>query len=277
MVGIGYRKEFSTQFLEDNVLRPDFIEVAPENWMGIGGFWKQQFNKVKEKYPLFCHGLSLSIGSPEPVDMEFLKQIKEFIEQNKVVLYSEHLSFSKMENAHLYDLLPIPFTKVAVKNVVEKIKITQDFLERRLILENASYYSVLAKEMNEEDFINEIVSKSDCELLLDVNNVYVNAFNHSYDAEKFISALPLDKVRYIHMAGHHKVNDHLIIDTHGNKIIDPVYELLDVTIKKLGRDVPVLLERDFNIPQLSKLQREMNTIKKIKKKPLKESKEYAAA
>lgn len=277
MVGIGYRKEFSAQFLEDNVLHPDFIEVAPENWMGIGGFWKQQFNKVKEKYPLFCHGLSLSIGSPEPVDMEFLKQIREFIEQNKVVLYSEHLSFSKMENAHLYDLLPIPFTKVAVKNVVEKIKITQDYLGRRLILENASYYSVLAREMGEGDFINEIVSKSDCELLLDVNNVYVNAFNHSYDAEKFISALPLDKVRYIHMAGHHKVNDHLIIDTHGNKIIDPVYELLDVTIKKLGRDVPVLLERDFNIPQLSKLQREMNTIKKIKKNALKEIKEYVAA
>lgn len=277
MVGIGYRKEFSTQFLEDNVLHPDFIEVAPENWMGIGGFWKQQFNKVQEKYPLFCHGLSLSIGSPEPVDMEFLKQIKDFIEQNNVQLYSEHLSFSKMENAHLYDLLPIPFTKVAVKNVVEKIKITQDFLGRRLILENASYYAVLAKEMNEEDFINEIVAKSDCELLLDVNNVYVNAFNHSYDAEKFISKLPLDKVKYIHMAGHLKVNDHLIIDTHGSKIIDPVYELLDITIKKLDRDVPVLLERDFNIPQLSALQKEMNTIKRIKKSALNKRKEYVAA
>lgn len=277
MVGIGYRKEFSSQFLEGSALNPNFIEVAPENWMGIGGFWKQQFNRVKEKYPLFCHGLSLSIGSPEPVDMEFLKQIKDFLEHNNVILYSEHLSFSKMENAHLYDLLPIPFTKTAVRNVVEKIKITQDFLGRKLILENASYYSILAKEMSEEDFINEIVEKSGCELLLDVNNVYVNAFNHSYDAEKFIAALPLDKIKYIHMAGHHKVNDHLIIDTHGNKIIDPVYELLDKTIRKIKKDIPVLLERDFNIPQLSVLQREMNTIKKIKKNALKDTHEFIAA
>jgi hypothetical protein len=275
MVGIGYRKEFTSQFLQENLLQPDFIEVAPENWMGIGGFWKQQFDKVKEKYPLYCHGLSLSIGSPEPLDIDFIKKVKTFLDQNEVVLYSEHLSFSKVDNAHLYDLLPIPFTKAAVNNVVKKIKIAQDILGRKLILENASYYTVLAREMEEAEFINEIVSKSDCELLLDVNNVYVNAHNHSYNAQDFISKLPLEKVSYIHMAGHLQVSDDLIIDTHGEKIIDPVYDLLNFTMRNLKRDVPVLLERDFNIPQLSELQEEIDTIRNIKSSALKSIEEYA--
>lgn len=269
MVGIGYRKDFSKEFLSSEILQPDFVEVAPENWIGIGGFWKQQLKKVTDKYPLYTHGLSLSIGSPDDLDVEFVKQVRKFLDENNVVLYSEHLSFTKAENAHTYDLLPIPFTKQAVEHVVNKIQQAQEILGRKLILENASYYTTLKEEMSESEFINEIIQKSGCEMLLDVNNVYVNSFNHSYDAKAFISKLPLDKVKYIHMAGHLKVNDKLIIDTHGEAIIDPVYQLLDFTMKQLGRDVPVLLERDFNIPQLSELQNEIDTIRKIKINALK--------
>ena len=275
MIGIGYRKDFSDAFLESSILKPDFIEVAPENWMEIGGFWKQQLKKAVERYPLFCHGLSLSVGSPEGIDIGFVKKVKQFLEDFQVSVYSEHLTFSKVDNAHLYDLLPIPFTQDAINRVVENIKQVQDLLGRRLILENGSYYTVLKAEMSEEDFINEIVKRSDCELLLDVNNVYVNAFNHRYNAKNFITKMPLDRVRYIHMAGHLKVNENLIIDTHGNKIIDPVYELFEFTMRKLKRDIPVLLERDFNIPELSILQAEIDALRKIKKNALKKSKNVA--
>lgn len=264
MVGIGYRKEFSKTFLNTDVLQPDFVEVAPENWLGVGGYWKKELKKVLEKYPLYCHGLSLSVGSPEGVDKDFVKQVKQFLEDTQAVLYSEHLTFSKVDNAHLYDLLPIPFTQEAIEGVSENILQVQDILKRPLILENGSYYTVLEAEMSEADFINEIVSRTGCELLLDVNNVYVNAFNFKYDAEKFIQSMPLNKVKYIHMAGHYKVNDHLIIDTHGEDIIDPVYNLLALAIEKIGKDIPVLLERDFNIPDLENLQYEIDTLKLLK-------------
>lgn len=272
MVGIGYRKDFAKEFLFSEILKPDFVEVAPENWIGIGGFWKQEFKKVTEKYPLFTHGLSLSIGSPDELDTDFIKQVKKFLDENNVVLYSEHLSFTKAENAHTYDLLPIPFTKKAIDHVVSNIQKAQDILQRKLVLENASYYTTLAQEMDEAEFIGEIFTRSGCEMLLDVNNVYVNSFNHKYDAKEFIRKLPLEKVRYIHMAGHWQVNEKLIIDTHGEAIIDPVYELLGFTLGELKRDVPVLLERDFNIPQLSELQNEIDTIRKIKLNALQKAK-----
>ncbi len=268
MVGIGYRKDFAKQFLEDTDLKPGFIEVAPENWMGIGGYWKQEFKKVTEKYPLFCHGLSLSIGSPDPLNLEFLKEVKSFLNEYNVQLYSEHLSFSQVDNAHIYDLLPIPFTKDAVQHVAQKINQAQDFLERKLVLENVSYYTVLQQDIPEIDFINEIVSLTDCDLLLDVNNVFVNANNHNYDAQAYIDQVNFEHVKYIHMAGHRKVNESLIIDTHGSAIIDPVYELFHYTMQKMQNDVPVLLERDFNIPEMKELQTEINNLKRIKKAAL---------
>jgi hypothetical protein len=271
MVGIGYRKDFSKAFLDSAILTPDFIEVAPENWIGIGGYWKQQLHKALEKYPLYCHGLSLSVGSPEGVDLDFVKSVKRFLDDTQAVLYSEHLTFSKVDNAHLYDLLPIPFTRAAIQRVVENIEQVQEILQRPLILENGSYYTVLKSEMDEPTFINEIVSRSGCSLLLDVNNVYVNSFNHGYDAKAFIGQMPLDKVEYIHMAGHQQVNERLIIDTHGAPIIDPVYDLFAYTTTALGRDVPVLLERDFNIPDLHKLQSELNELKSIKTAALKKA------
>ncbi|MDE1193383.1 MAG: DUF692 domain-containing protein [Arachidicoccus sp.] len=271
MVGIGLRKDFAEELIDDNALKPDFIEVAPENWMGIGGYWKKKLHKALERFPLFTHGLSLSIGSPDALDFDFLRKIKSFLQETGAALYSEHLSYSKCDNAHLYDLLPIPFTEDAVNHVSERIKTVQDVLERKLVIEIVSYYTPLAPEMSEADFINAIVANADCELLLDVNNVYVNSFNHHYNAKEFIDKMPLDKVRYIHMAGHTKVSDDLIIDTHGEAIIDPVYELFGYTIKKLGKEVPVLLERDFNIPEMEELQTEMDHLRSIIKSSLKET------
>ena len=269
MVGIGYRKDFAEDFANNNILTPSFIEVAPENWMHVGGYYKKLFDKALEKHPLFVHGLSLSVGSPEGIDVGFVKQVKQFLNDTNAVEYSEHLSFSKCDNAHLFDLLPIPFTQDAVKHVAKNIRKAQDILERKIAIEIVSYYSPIAAEMSEIEFINAIVKEADCNLLLDVNNIYVNSFNHKYNAKNFLSQLDLSKVKYIHMAGHTQVADDLIIDTHGENIIDPVYDLFAHAMSLLQRDVPVLLERDFNIPELQILQNEMQQLKNIKTNSLK--------
>ena len=262
MIGLGYRRDFAEEFLEGKLIKPDFVEFAPENWMNIGGYWKKQINQIAEKYPILCHGLSLSIGSPDKLDMHFLKKLKLFLDTYNVKIYSEHLSFAKCDNAHLYDLLPIPFREDAAKHVIQKIKQLQDYLERPFVMENVSYYTPVAAEIDEASFISTIVNESGCQLLLDVNNVYVNAFNHKYDTKLFIEKLPLDKVAYIHMAGHEQIEPDLIIDTHGEAIIDPVYDLFEWTIEKI-KPVPVLLERDFNIPEMDELNGELNRLRSI--------------
>lgn len=264
-VGIGLRRDIADEIIDSQILTPDFLEFAPENWMGIGGYWNQIRQKAVDRYPVTCHGLSLSLGSAEELDWKFIGELKEFLDENKVQIFSEHLSYTKSRNAHLYDLLPIPFRKDAVDHVVDRIKQVQDFLERPLAIENVSYYTPVAAEMSEIEFVNEIVERADCKLLLDVNNVYVNAFNHKYDAQNFIDSLPLDRVAYIHMAGHQQVEPDLIIDTHGQPIIDPVYELFEWTIRKMD-PVPVLLERDYNFDELEQIQSEILQLKSIIKK-----------
>ncbi len=261
-VGIGFRRDFAEKLLDSDIMKPGFIELAPENWMNIGGYWKKILTRAAEKYPISAHGLSLSIGSPKALDKQFLKDLKQFFKEFPIEIYSEHLSYSKCDNAHMYDLLPIPFREDAINHIAERIQQVQDFLGRRIAIENVSYYTPVGAEMDEASFINSILDKADCDLLLDVNNVYVNAFNQNYNAKKFISSLALDRVAYIHMAGHEKVRPDLIIDTHGQAIIDPVYELFDWTIKKL-KPVPVLLERDFNIPGLSELNMEIKQLENI--------------
>ena len=261
-VGLGFRRDIAKKLidLEDN--KPKFIEFAPENWMKMGGYWRKKLDAAAEKYPIMCHGLSLSIGSPDELDFDFLKDLKEFFDIYYPEVYSEHLSYSKCDNAHLYDLLPIPFREDAIDHVSERIKTVQDYLERPIAIENVSYYTPVAAEMDEATFISEIVKRSGCNLLLDVNNVYVNAFNHNYNAKEFIESLPLDKVNYIHMAGHEQVSPDTIIDTHGSPIIDPVFDLFEWTIKRID-PVPILLERDFNIPKLSELQEEISKLQSI--------------
>jgi uncharacterized protein (UPF0276 family) len=264
-VGVGFRRDIAKEFLNNKNFKPDFIEFAPENWMGMGGYWKKVLDKAAEKYPITCHGLSLSIGSAEDLDYDFLKFLKQFLREYNVDIYSEHLSYTKSSNAHLYDLLPIPFREDAIKHIVQRIKEVQDILERPLAIENISYYTPIGAQIDEATFIRRIIEESGCQLLLDVNNVYVNAFNHGYNAYEFIDYMPLNQVSYIHMAGHEKVSDDLIIDTHGQPIVDSVYELFKYTLKKI-KPTPVLLERDFNFDDFDSIVDEFTKLKTITQK-----------
>jgi len=264
-VGLGLRRDIAEEILDSQTLTPDFLEFAPENWMGMGGAWKRVLDRAVERFPITCHGLSLSLGSPEELDWDFIRDLKVFLDENQVKIFSEHLSYTKSKNAHLYDLLPIPFRRDAVDHVADRIRRVQDKLERPLAIENVSYYTPVAAEMSEIEFINQIVDRAQCHLLLDVNNVYVNAFNHRYDAREYISQLPLSKVAYIHMAGHEQVEPDLIIDTHGRPIIDPVYELFEWTIKQMD-PVPVLLERDYNFEDTGQIQAELKQIRNLIKR-----------
>jgi uncharacterized protein (UPF0276 family) len=262
-VGLGFRREIAESILTCEQGRPSFVEFAPENWMGLGGASRKVLDRVVERFPITCHGLSLSLGSPESLDWTFLRQLKAFFQEIPVHIYSEHLSYSKCDNAHLYDLLPIPFCEEAILHVAERIRQVQDFLGRQIAIENVSYYSSVRPEMDELSFLTAVLQESDCLLLLDVNNAYVNAFNHGYDAKGFIEKLPLHRVAYMHMAGHEQRFEDLIIDTHGNPIIDSVYALFEWTVGRLPRKVPVLLERDFNFDNFLQIQEELSALQKI--------------
>jgi uncharacterized protein (UPF0276 family) len=259
-VGLGLRREFIDTFLSAET-HPDFIEIAPENWMGFGGRHAKLLAQCVEKAPLLCHGLSLSIGGPHPLNIEFIKQVKTFLQQYQVPIYSEHLSYTH-DGGYLYDLLPIPMTEAAVKYVAERILRVQDILGQRLVIENVSTYLMPNAEMTEAEFVREVIEHTDCELLLDVNNVYVNSMNHGSDGYAFIQAMPKERIRYLHIAGHEQISENLLIDTHGAEICDPVWELLQYTYQICGVK-PTLLERDFNIPPWQQLQYELATIKKI--------------
>lgn len=260
--GIGFRRDLAQVIVEHKHPHINFLEFAPENWIDVGGYWGRILARAAESYPFLCHGLSLSLGSPEDLDWGFLKKVKRFLRQYNVSLYSEHLSYAKCDNAHMYELLPIPFREDAARHVAQRIRQVQDFLGMRIAIENVSYYTPVAPQLSEVDFISSILEEADCGLLLDVNNVYVNAFNHRYDARQFIAALPLERVMYIHMAGHEQREPDLIIDTHGEAIIDPVFELFEWTVGRV-KPVPVLLERDYNFPQFQELLGELERLNSI--------------
>ncbi|MDX5406444.1 MAG: DUF692 domain-containing protein [Chromatiaceae bacterium] len=259
--GLGLRREMLPQLLQSVPADIDFFEVAPENWIPFGGKLQKQFRQLTEQHRFICHGLSLSIGSPDPLDVIFLKQVKQFLREHNILLYSEHLSYCS-GGGHLYDLMPIPFTQEAVQYVAKRIRQVQDILEQPLILENVSYYAAPGQQMSEQDFTLAVLSEADCQLLLDVNNIYVNSVNHGYNAEAFLQAMPSARIAYYHIAGHFKQAEDLLIDTHGAKVIDPVWQLLAKAYQQHGVK-PTLLERDFNIPDLAELGQELSRIKAL--------------
>ena len=260
--GLGFRRELLPELKAQVPPAINFFELAPENWIDFGGASARDLRAFTERYPFACHGLSLSIGGPGPLDEMLLKRIKSFMHTHDIQLYTEHLSYCS-DDGHLYDLLPIPFTAEAVKHVAERVRRAQDILEQRIALENASYYvAPPIAEMSEIEFIRAVLAEADCSLHLDVNNVYVNSVNHRYDALEFIRALPTERIVYMHMAGHYNEADDLIVDTHGADVIDPVWALLDQTYRIHGV-APTLLERDFNIPPLEELTREVEQIARI--------------
>ena len=259
--GLGLRRPFLNEFLQNPLSEVDFFEIAPENWITMGGKFGKQFRAMTEQYKFVCHGLSLSIGSSDALDEALVRQIKVFMATHGIEHYSEHLSYCS-HNGHLYDLMPIPFTAEAVKHVTERIKRVQDILERKIAIENVSYYTFSGAEMREIDFFNAVVNEADCDVLLDVNNIYVNSVNHGYDALDFLNSMPIERITYAHIAGHFKEAEDFLIDTHGAQIIEPVWELLRHAYQKVGV-FPTLLERDFNLPPLNELLFEVQQIKRL--------------
>ena len=260
-VGLGYRREMITKHDEILSSRVDFIEVAPENWIPMNTPYQRPLREISEQIPLSTHGLSLSLGSPDPLDVDFVKQVKVFLEQFNVAHYTEHLSYCSA-GGHMYDLMPIPFTSESVKYVANRIKQVQDILERQIAVENVSYYLQQNSELSEIEFTKAVLEEADCSLLLDVNNVYVNSINHGYDSREFINAMPTERVVYGHIAGHYDEADDLKVDTHGSPVKDSVWDLLDYAYQKHGA-FPTLLERDFNIPSMAELNIELEKISKI--------------
>jgi len=259
--GLGLRRSFLEQAITQPLDAVSFYEVAPENWMTLGGKLGKQFRSLTERHSFVCHGLSLSIGSSDPLDETFIKNLKTFMHTHGIKFYSEHLSYCSHEG-HLYDLMPIPFTAKAVHHVAQRIQRVQDILEQKIAIENVSYYAAPGQEMSEIDFFNAVVTEADCDVLLDVNNIYVNSINHHYNAEDFLRAIPAERVSYVHIAGHYVEAENFLVDTHGAEVVDPVWQLLNKAYELHGV-FPTLLERDFNIPDMAELEREVNTIKNI--------------
>lgn len=260
-VGLGLRRGL----LKDLQAAPagdfDFLEVAPENWIGVGGAHGAALRELAERYPLSCHGLSLSLGGPAPLDCSFLQEVRVFLDDHRVEHYSEHLSYCS-DDGHLYDLLPLPFTEEAVHHVAARIRQSQDILGRRLAVENVSYYAAPRQDMDEVTFTNAVLREADCDLLLDVNNVYVNAINHGFDPQAFLARIEPGRVVGMHVAGHFDESDSLKIDTHGASVKPQVWSLLAEAYARFGAQ-PTLLERDFNFPAFAELVAELQTIRRL--------------
>jgi len=259
--GLGLRRSILAQVVDAPPQEVSFYEVAPENWITIGGKLGKRFRAMTERFDFICHGLSLSLGSTDPLDEKLIRDVKAFMAEHQIKLYSEHLSYCS-KDGHLYDLMPIPFTSDAVSHVAARIRQVQDILEQKIAIENVSYYAAPGQEMAEIDFFNAVVEEADCDILIDINNIYVNSVNHGYDAEAFLKAIPAHRIAYAHIAGHYVEADDFLVDTHGAAIIDPVWNLLGKAYELYGV-FPTLLERDFNIPEMAELLREVNTIKTI--------------
>lgn len=239
----------------------DFLECAPDNWIGVGGRFGAALRDLSSRHPLVCHGLSLSLGSTDPFDDTYLRKLRRFLDEHRVPIFSEHLSYCS-DQGQLYDLLPIPFTEEAVQHVAGRIRQVQDALGRRIAVENISYYAAPYQAMPEIDFINAVLAEADCDLLLDVNNIYVNAINHRYDAQVFLSQLPGERIAYFHIAGHYDEADDLKVDTHGAPVKPDVFALLDDACARFGPR-PTLLERDFNIPPYADLVAELGQVRAV--------------
>jgi len=262
--GLGLRRSFLGEIVGHPPANVGFYEVAPENWMTIGGKLGKQFRALTERFDFVCHGLSLSIGSLDALDEAFVLDLKHFMAEHGIKFYSEHLSYCSHEG-HLYDLMPMPFTEDAVKHVVARIRRVQDLLEQRIAIENISYYAAPGQEMREIDFFNAVVAEADCDVLIDINNIYVNSVNHGYDPEEFLRAMPGDRIAYAHIAGHYVEAEDFLVDTHGAPVIDPVWTLLDKAYQLFGV-FPTLLERDFNLPPLAEMLQEVDTIAMIQER-----------
>lgn len=261
--GLGFRREMIDTLQAGVPQAIEFFELAPENWAGMGGRSAVQLRAFTERYPFVCHGLSLSLGGPAPLDVALLRRIREFMRTHGMTLYTEHLSWCAADS-HLYDLLPIPMTEAAVRWTAERIAQVQDLLGMRIGIENASTYIVPpGSDMSEPEFIRAVVERADCGLHLDLNNLYVNSRNFGFDPHRCLRQLPLERTCYVHVAGHFVEDDGLVVDTHGAEVIDPVWQLLREAYQCIGHVPPTCLERDFNIPDVATLAQEVAHIAQL--------------
>ncbi len=259
--GLGLRRKLLDPLMADPPDDVDFMEVAPENWIHVGGNLGKKLRFFTERYPFLIHGLSLSIGAPSPLDEQLVRDIRDFMAEHDIRLYSEHLSYCG-DDGQLYDLMPIPFTEEAVRYVAERVRRVQDILGQRMALENVSYYTPIDTSMSERDFLLAVLQEADCDLMLDINNIVVNSINHRYDASEFLRAMPAARIRYFHLAGHHVEDEDLRIDTHGSPVDAQAWALLEEAYGLFG-PVPTLLERDFNFPPMRVLLDEVRRIKAL--------------
>jgi uncharacterized protein (UPF0276 family) len=260
--GLGLRHQHFPDILDDGVPGPDWFEIISENFIDVGGAPARNLDRVRERYPVVMHGVSLSIGGPDPLDMDYLAGLKRLVDRIDPVLVSDHLCWTGAHGINLHDLLPLPLTFEAARHVADRVARVQDFLGRRILLENASTYVTFAlDEMPEWEFLRLVVERADCLVLLDVNNIYVSAFNHGFSALDYLEAVPKERVRQIHLAGHEHNGDH-IVDTHDADVADPVWQLYAQAIRRLG-PVPTMIERDANIPPFTDLMAELERAKQV--------------
>ena len=264
--GLGLRTEHYADFIDR---RPavDWVEVLSENYMVPGGKPLHMLDTIRRDYPMVMHGVSMSIGSSDALDLDYLRGLKALAQRIEPAWISDHLCWTGVDHHNLHDLLPMPYTEAALRHLVARVQQVQDVLGRRLVLENvSSYVSFAADEMSEWEFIGQLARRADCELLLDVNNVFVSSRNHGFDAHDFIDAMPRERVRQIHLAGHEDHGDHLI-DTHDQPVCDAVWALYAYTVKRLGA-VPTMIERDDHIPPLAELLAELDHARRIQAEAL---------
>ena len=259
--GLGLRRPLVDQLMADPPEDVDFMEVAPENWIHVGGKLGKKFRWFTERYPFVIHGLSLSIGAPSPLNEQLVRDVKEFMAIHDIRLYSEHLSYCG-DDGQLYDLMSIPFTEEAVSHVAERVRRVQDIIGQRMALENVSYYAPLDTSMSEREFLLAVLEEADCDLMLDINNIVVNSINHRYNPAEFLQAMPAERIRYFHLAGHFVEDEDLRIDTHGSPVDEQAWCLLKQAYELFG-PVPTLLERDFNFPPMDELLDEVRKIKSL--------------
>ena len=259
--GLGLRTEFMHDVYA-NDFKPSWFEITPENWMYMHAKHRKIFERIVSDFEIVAHGLSLSIGSNTPLDKKFLTDLKSFLDEYEIEYYSEHLSFCSLDNKQMYELLPLPMTENMVNYICDRVDVVQNILGRSIALENASYYYVPYAEMEETDFINEVIKRSGAKLLLDVNNVFVNSHNHKFDPKAFLDKIDYENIAYMHMAGHMEVGEELFIDTQGEKVKDAVWDLLEY-VKEGGVDKPLLLERDNDVPDYASMMQEYKYMQKI--------------
>jgi hypothetical protein len=259
--GLGLRRQHYADVLDS---RPnvDWFEIISENYMVDGGKALYYLTGIRDLYPMVMHGVSLSIGSVEALDYSYLKKLKSLMVLVEPAWFSDHLCWTGVGRLNMHDLLPLPYTEEALNHVVERIRRVQDYMGRQMLLENvSSYVSYGESQMTEWEFLREVVERADALILLDINNIYVSAFNHKFDPLAYLDAMPVDRILQIHLAGHTR-EENLIIDTHDHPIADPVYELYAEAIARFGQ-VSTMIERDDHIPPLGHLLRELGRVRRI--------------